>query len=195
MISLPSTQHRNEQYVVAVKGAPDMVLGPVQSLPAHGRYVSTPDGRAPAHAHPVCQRRHDPGCVARPGGGLQSQPELMPDISDLEKLEEGLIFVGLVGMIDPARPEVAPALAKATSAGIRTIMITGDYPNTARAIAETIGLLQPGHQVLTGAELDDMTDEQLQRAGGILLTCSPESHQNTSCASWKRCVMMVRWWR
>ena len=60
-------------------------------------------------------------------------------MEDLEKLEEGMIFVGLVGMIDPPRPEVTPALAKASKAGIRTIMITGDFPNTARAIAEAIG--------------------------------------------------------
>jgi Ca2+-transporting ATPase len=58
---------------------------------------------------------------------------------------------------------VTPALAKASKAGIRTIMITGDYPNTARAIAETVGLLRPGHQVLSGAELDDLSDEQLRQ--------------------------------
>ena len=64
-------------------------------------------------------------------------------------------------MIDPARPEVKPALLTAAKAGIRTLMITGDYPNTARAIAESIGLLQPGHKVLTGAQLDLIDDEQL----------------------------------
>ena len=67
-------------------------------------------------------------------------------------LEKDLIFAGLIGMIDPPRPEVPPALEKASQAGIRTVMITGDYPNTARAIAESIGLLQPGHQVLTGSD-------------------------------------------
>jgi Ca2+-transporting ATPase len=72
------------------------------------------------------------------------------------------VFVGLIGMIDPARPEVAPALETAYRAGIRTIMITGDYPNTARAIAESIGLLRSGHQVLTGAQLEGMSDEELK---------------------------------
>jgi Ca2+-transporting ATPase len=89
--------------------------------------------------------------------------QTMPDMEDMEKLEEGMIFVGLVGMIDPPRPEVTPALAKASRAGIRTIMITGDYPNTARAIAEAIGLLKPSHGVLSGAELDDLSDEQLRQ--------------------------------
>jgi Ca2+-transporting ATPase len=65
-------------------------------------------------------------------------------------------------MIDPAREEVKPALLRALGAGIRTVMITGDYPNTAKAIAESIGLLRPGHQVRTGAEVDAMSDEELQ---------------------------------
>ncbi|WKZ46716.1 MAG: cation-translocating P-type ATPase [Anaerolineales bacterium] len=73
-------------------------------------------------------------------------------------LEHDLIFVGLMGMIDPARAEVKPALEEARKAGIRTIMITGDYPNTARAIAETIGLLRPGRKVMTGAQLDEISD-------------------------------------
>jgi Ca2+-transporting ATPase len=86
-----------------------------------------------------------------------------PHISDVQALEEGLVFVGLLGMIDPPRPEVQPALNRARQAGIRTIMITGDYPNTARAIAESIGLLQPGHQVMNGPDLNHMNDEDLKR--------------------------------
>jgi Ca2+-transporting ATPase len=88
--------------------------------------------------------------------------DTMPEIDDLEELEKELIFSGLIGMIDPPRPEVRPALAKGKQAGIRTVMITGDYPNTARAIAEDIGLLAPGHQVLSGPELNEMDDEQLR---------------------------------
>jgi len=78
-----------------------------------------------------------------------------------EEVEHDLIFIGLIGMIDPARPEVRPALEKAARAGIRTVMITGDYPNTARAIAESIGLLRPGHKVATGADVDRMSDAEL----------------------------------
>ncbi len=87
-------------------------------------------------------------------------PDQSPDVNEMER---DLIFVGLIGMIDPPRPEVIPALAKARRAGIRTLMITGDYPNTARAIAKSIGLLQPerGH-VLTGAELEKMDIARLQ---------------------------------
>ena len=85
-----------------------------------------------------------------------------PDNIKAEELEQELVFVGLMGMIDPARTEVKPALEKARHAGIRTVMITGDYPNTAKAIAEAIGLLRPGHKVRTGAELDHMSDEELK---------------------------------
>jgi Ca2+-transporting ATPase len=65
-------------------------------------------------------------------------------------------------MIDPPRQEVKHAMEKASQAGIRTVMITGDYPNTARAVAQEIGLLRPGHKVLTGADLDRMSDDILK---------------------------------
>jgi Ca2+-transporting ATPase len=79
----------------------------------------------------------------------------------VDALEHDLVFVGLLGMIDPPREEVKPALERAQQAGIRTMMITGDFPNTARAIAEAIGLLRPGHNVMTGAELDQISEEKL----------------------------------
>ena len=77
-------------------------------------------------------------------------------------LERDLVFVGLVGMIDPPREEIKSALEKARHAGIRTVMITGDYPNTARAIGEQIGLMRLGTEVLTGADLDQLNDVQLR---------------------------------
>jgi Ca2+-transporting ATPase len=86
-----------------------------------------------------------------------------PDVSHPDDLEQGLVFAGLIGMIDPPRPEVPPALETGRQAGIRTIMITGDYPNTAQAIATSIGLMQPGHKVLTGPELNQMDEAALQK--------------------------------
>ncbi|HOX22878.1 MAG TPA: HAD-IC family P-type ATPase, partial [Elusimicrobiales bacterium] len=85
-----------------------------------------------------------------------------PTEMDASKLEQDLVFSGLIGMIDPSRDEVKPALKEAQSAGIRSVMITGDYPNTAKAIAEDIGLLQPGHQVLMGHDIDTKTPEEMQ---------------------------------
>jgi Ca2+-transporting ATPase len=83
---------------------------------------------------------------------------------DGDNLEKDLTFVGLIGMIDPPRSEVSAALDKAKQAGIRTLMITGDYPNTARAIADQIGLLQEGHQVLAGSDLNKIDDDGLNQA-------------------------------
>jgi Ca2+-transporting ATPase len=88
----------------------------------------------------------------------------LPDKITAEEIEKDLIFVGLIGMIDPARPEVKPAIEKARHAGIRTVMITGDHPDTARAIAGQIGLLRASAQVHTGVELEQMSDDDLIKA-------------------------------
>jgi Ca2+-transporting ATPase len=156
----PFYHHEMSGYVVAIKGAPDIVL----DLCSHYQRIddtSTPltEERRKAILEANDQMTEE---ALRVLGVAYKVSQTMPDTADLEKLEEGLIFVGLVGMIDPARPEVTPALAKAAKAGIRTIMITGDYPNTAKAIALSIGLLKPNHHVLSGAELDDLTDDQLR---------------------------------
>ncbi|MBV7395609.1 cation-translocating P-type ATPase [Mameliella sediminis] len=84
------------------------------------------------------------------------------EVSDPLSGEESLIFVGLVGMIDPPRPEVKQAISLCHSAGIRVVMITGDAPLTGGAIAREIGL--PVDHVLTGGDLDQMTDEALNQA-------------------------------
>lgn len=77
------------------------------------------------------------------------------------ELEAGLTFVGLVGMIDPPRQEAKDAVATCRVAGIRPVMITGDHVVTASAIARELGILQPGDKAITGAELDAMTDREL----------------------------------
>ena len=77
--------------------------------------------------------------------------------------EENLIFVGLVGMIDPPRPEVKAAVEKCRTAGMKPLMITGDHPDTARAIAAELGILEDGDLYATGAQLDKMSDEELNR--------------------------------
>ncbi|OGG93491.1 hypothetical protein A2609_00260 [Candidatus Kaiserbacteria bacterium RIFOXYD1_FULL_47_14] len=74
---------------------------------------------------------------------------------------QNLVFVGFFGMQDILRPEVAEAMARATAAGIRVVMITGDYTPTARAIAKEAGIWQEGDELLTGAEIDEMSDDEL----------------------------------
>jgi Ca2+-transporting ATPase len=75
--------------------------------------------------------------------------------------ETGLIFIGLIGMIDPPRPESRLAIEKSRRAGILTKMITGDYPRTAAAVAKQIGLLRPNGKIITGPEMDALSDEKL----------------------------------
>ncbi len=79
-------------------------------------------------------------------------------------LENGLTFMGLVGMIDPPRPEAKEAVRVCREAGIKPVMITGDHVVTASAIAKELGILQEGDRAITGAELDNMTEEQLDSA-------------------------------
>lgn len=92
--------------------------------------------------------------------------EMPPETSEIESadVESGLTFLGAVGMMDPPREEAKEAIRQAKEAGIRVIMITGDHMDTARTIAERLGLLDEGGRAVPGRALDAMTDEQLQRA-------------------------------
>ncbi len=85
-----------------------------------------------------------------------------PEGGDLTRWESSLTLVALVGIVDPPRAEVAPAIARAAHAGIRSVMITGDHPATARAIAQEIGLWTEKDIVLTGAELDNLDQQRLE---------------------------------
>ncbi len=155
-------EHAGKQlYVIAVKGAPDLVLNLCnrrQLIDNNVRPLDE-DGRKEILAANEAMTRDALRVLGMAYKVVTSQPQEM----DPAELEKDLIFAGLVGMIDPAREEVKPALLKALKAGIRTVMITGDYPNTARAIAESIGLLRPKHRVVTGADLDQMDDKTLKR--------------------------------
>jgi len=82
--------------------------------------------------------------------------------AELEDAERDMTFLGLVGMIDPPRPEAKAAIERCEQAGIRVVMITGDHPLTAQAVARELGLLKAGRTV-TGAELENMSDEELER--------------------------------
>ena len=88
----------------------------------------------------------------------------VPEVPTSEELENGLTFMGLVGMIDPPRPEAKEAVAVCRKAGIKPVMITGDHVVTAKAIAADIGIYEEGDRAVTGAEVDAMTDDELDRS-------------------------------
>ncbi len=163
-------------YVVAVKGAPDVVLE--QCTHIHPLDNSAPRPLTAAKRAEILTANDAlTGGALRVLGLAYRVADRLPAEPDSDQLERELVFAGLVGMIDPARAEVTPALQEARQAGIRTIMITGDYPNTAAAIAEKITLLQPGEQVLTGRQLDEMDDDALAEAirqTSVFARVSPE---------------------
>lgn len=86
------------------------------------------------------------------------------DSENIEQVEEDMVFIGLIGMIDPPRPEVIEAVATCRTAGIRPVMITGDHPMTALAIAKEIGIAGEDAGVMTGRELAEINDEELRQS-------------------------------
>ncbi|WP_035054597.1 cation-translocating P-type ATPase [Carnobacterium pleistocenium] len=108
--------------------------------------------------------------------GYKTYDTLPEDLSP-EELEDGITFAGIVGMIDPPREESIQAVKEAKSAGIKTIMITGDHAATASAIAKQIGIFEEGDKAITGAELGKLSDEKLKetiRDYSVYARVSPE---------------------
>jgi P-type Ca2+ transporter type 2C len=102
----------------------------------------------------------------------------VPESPRPEEVEQTLTFVGLLGMIDPPRPEVAEAVRVAKVAGLKSVMVTGDYKETAEAVARDIGLLTQDGLVLTGAEIEKLTDPELAARADALAVCCRVSPQH-----------------
>ena len=160
--------------VLITKGAPDVVLERctryrrgLETLPldAGARALALADVEALSG-----QAMRTIGVAYRPLGGNEGaldtaylETDRVPaDVA--EELEQDLVWVGTVGMIDPAREEVGDAVRDAQRAGVRVVMITGDHPSTALRIAQDLGIAGPGGTAMTGAELDRLDEEGLRRA-------------------------------
>ena len=161
---LMSTIHKEADgtYFVAVKGAPDQLLKRVTRIEINGevRPITDEDKQA------ILATNKDLAKQAL--RVLMMAYKTTNDIPTLESevVESDLIFSGLVGMIDPERPEAAEAVRVAKEAGIRPIMITGDHQDTAEAIAKRLGIIDPNDtedHVFTGAELNGLSDEEFQK--------------------------------
>jgi Ca2+-transporting ATPase len=148
--------------VAAVKGAPDVIV----ELCSH--YQTINDEQKPlddSMRREILEANEEmAGSALRVLAVAYRLGEDLPEGEMVDEIERELTLIGLIGMIDPPRREVPAAITRARSAGIRTVMITGDYPDTAKAIADEIGLLQEGHRVITGKELQALSDEELKEA-------------------------------
>lgn len=160
---LMSTIHEEAdgRYFVAVKGAPDQLLKRVTRIEDNGQVRAiTDDERAT-----ILSLNTDLAKQAL--RVLMMAYKYIPEIPSLDSknVESDLIFAGLVGMIDPERPEAAKAVKVAKEAGIRPIMITGDHQDTAEAIAKRLGIIEDDGQnhVFTGAELNELSDDEFQK--------------------------------
>ena len=116
-----------------------------------------------------------------------------PTVYESDAVENELCFVGLVGMIDPVRPEVKPAIDECRSAGIRPIMITGDHKDTAVAIAMQLGIITEASQAITGSELDKISDEEFETAVeqySVYARVQPE-HKTRIVNAWRKKGMVT----
>jgi Ca2+-transporting ATPase len=153
-----TTLHPDAVGVVAfIKGAPEQVLAQCSS-------ALQPDGVVPAERHGLLAEANR---LANEGYRVLAfaMRELakQPSAPDADTLERELTFLGLVALIDPPRPEAQQAVADCLTAGITPVMITGDHPGTAMAIARRLGIMRDGDGLLTGAELADLDDTTFAR--------------------------------
>ncbi len=172
-----STIHRDMSghgYLVFCKGAPDVVLDLCSRVLKRGEVVPLEDSIRQRVLRANKQMAQD---ALRVLAVACRTMDRLPAVVDAETVERDLTFVGLIGMIDPARPEIRPAIATARQAGIRTIMVTGDFPDTARAIAEQVGLLRPGGKVIAGTQINRMSNDEMVEAAkeaDVFARVSPE---------------------
>ncbi len=158
-----TTFHENfiaGKVVSFTKGAPDIILGKCTKAYMNGRMVDLTDDIKSVILNVNSEFASS---ALRVLSFAYREYDKLPEIINSEKIESNLIFVGLMGMIDPARVEAAEAIKICKQAGIKPVMITGDYKDTAVAIAKELGLMSEKDGVLTGSELDGINDEELKK--------------------------------
>ena len=161
-------------YRVMVKGAPDVLLGRCRIAGADAKAVLERNGEMAGRALRVL------------GVAYKDIPAIPAELTS-EDLENGLTFVGLIGMIDPPRMEVKQAVAECYSAGIRPVMITGDHKLTAVAIAKELDIFRDGDQAMTGEDLDAMSQDELNQKVdqySVFARVSPE-HKMRIVKAWQ----------
>jgi len=151
--------HRNQRYILFSKGAPEVIAGKCTRIIKNGRIENLTD----SDKEKIIENNHTlAGKAMRNLAFAFKYLDELPDEKRIKEVEEDLVYLGIVGMIDPPRPEVYDAIEKCRRANIKIIMVTGDHKLTARAIGEELGILGPTDKIIDGAELDLMTKEELE---------------------------------
>ena len=192
MRKMMSTVHKkaDTSLVQFTKGAPDEVLKRCTKALVGGDVVDMTDairGDILAANKAMADQALRVLAVAKKDLGAE------PSVYESDALECDLCFVGLVGMIDPVRPEVKAAIEECRSAGIRPIMITGDHKDTAIAIAKELGIITESTQAITGAELNDISDEEFDQAVtkySVYARVQPE-HKTRIVNAWRKRGMVT----
>lgn len=159
---LMTTFHKNfipGKVVSFTKGAPDILISKCNSIYLNGQILPFTDDLKKKILDVNTQFSRE---ALRVLAMAFRQYDSLPIEITSESIEKDMIFVGLVGMIDPPREEAKEAIKKCKTAGIHTVMITGDYKETAFAIAKQLGMAEREDQAMMGHELDGLTDEQLR---------------------------------
>jgi len=172
-----TTFHNNftNRVVSFTKGAPDIILDRCTKILVDGQVVeltaSMREEISKANSSFANQALRVLACAYREYSSL-------PENIDSASIEKDMIFIGLMGMIDPARPEAKEAITVCKVAGIKPVMITGDHKDTAVAIARDLDLMEEGDLVLTGAEIDALSDEEFAKVvekTSVYARVSPEN--------------------
>ena len=174
-----------DKYVVYTKGGIDEILKRCNSYEIGGQISEELE----SYINKIRQENEKMAQNAlRVLGCAYKEIDHIPTKEEMKTIENDLIFIGMVGMIDPPREEAKLAVEKCKTAGIKTVMITGDHKITATAIAKKLGILENDDEAITGLELEQMTDEELEknvRHYSVYARVSPE-HKVRIVRAWQK---------
>ncbi len=149
-----------DRYIVYTKGGIDELLEKCTKIDINGEVVEKTEE---LEKKIKTENENMAKDALRVLGMAYKEIDKLPNKEELSKVENDLVFIGMCGMIDPPRPEVKDAVAKCKTAGIKTVMITGDHKVTAIAIAKELGIIESEEEAITGIELEKMSDEELRK--------------------------------
>ncbi len=185
-----TTVHKHREFIQYTKGAPDEILRVCTSYIENGMVRPMTEEK---RQEILTENKRMADKALRVLAAAYRAYDTAPSDFTPEALEKELVFIGLTGMIDPVRPEVIEAIKECRSAGIRPVMITGDHRDTAIAIATQIGIIEDPKQAITGAQLNEISDEELQaniENYGVYARVQPE-HKVRIVTAWKKKGMIT----